>query len=138
MTADARQLDAFVAPSRVGGLLEVARDETLERLGRGEPVAWVAPGKAGTVVYAWVAYHDGGYWVVAGIGLAAKAHPWPQAEVARAVAGALSMLDPDSAIVQRALEGMRAATERHRAFLGPQRVVGGPLTVTIPDTCQDP
>lgn len=124
------QLHAFAAPSRVGGCLEVARDEMLERVERGEPVAWVAPGKAGTVVYAWVAYRDGGYWAVAGIGLAAKAHPWPQEDVTRAVAGALSVLDPTSAIVHRTLEQLRAATEMQRAFLAGlgSRRVGESLT----------
>lgn len=118
MSGDARQLDAFEAPSRVGGCLEVARDEMLERVERGEPVAWVAPGKAGTVVYAWVAYRDSeAYWAVAGIGLAAKAHPWPQAEVTRAVAGALSVLDPDSAIVTGTIARLEAAADRHREML---------------------
>ena len=32
MSGDARQLDALEAPSRVGGCLEVARDEMLERV----------------------------------------------------------------------------------------------------------
>lgn len=117
MSTDARQLDAFDAPSRVGGCLEVARDEMLERVERGEPVAWVAAGKAGTVVYAWVAYRDGDAWSVSGIGLAAKAHQWSVEEVTRAVAGALSVLDPDSAVVTGAIAYMEAAKERYRELL---------------------
>lgn len=103
MTADARQLDAFVSPSRVGGLLEVARDEMLERAERGEPVAWVAVGDAGTVLHGWLATlirrHAGGapeLWRIVRLGSGQKVRAWTTAELTKALTRAEAMLDPDS------------------------------------------
>lgn len=101
MSGDARQLDAFEAPSRVGGCLEVARDEMLERVERLEPVAWVAAGDASTVLHGWVAWpanREGTLilWRRARIGSGQKCHAWTSAELTKAIARAEAMLDPDS------------------------------------------
>lgn len=102
MSGDARQLDAFEAPSRVGGCLEVARDEMLERVERMEPVAWVAVGYAGTVLHGWLAtaIPERGttrqLWRVVRLGSGPKVRAWTAAEVTKAIASAEAMLDPDS------------------------------------------
>jgi len=100
VSVDARQLDAFVSPSRVGGCLEVARDEMLDRVDRGEPVAWVAAGNAGTVLHGWIAtrFERGGrvLWRVTRIGSGDKVRAWTTKEVTQAIASAEALLDPDS------------------------------------------
>lgn len=129
---DGRQLDAFTQASRVGSLLEVARDEMLDRAARGEPVSWVASGNAGTVLHGWLAVvikrdRDGHpqTWRVTRIGASDKARGWTTAQVTKAVAKAASMLDPDSP---------RCLRERARG-LGPifsHREGSARITVTVP------
>lgn len=108
MTTDRRQIDAFVPPSRVGGVLEVARDEMLDRVDRGEPVAWVAAGAAGTVLHGWIAtrFERGGQvlWRVTRLGAGDKARAWTTKEVTQAIASAEALLDPDS---DRCLHALR-------------------------------